>query len=523
MTRWTFWVLAIPVALVLILVAVGAGINEPLRGYIERQANRSLTGYHVRIGSVHLHPIGFAVDFYDLVVSQDANPDPPMLRIPQLSASIQWTNLIRGRIVSDWRVLNPTVFIHQQQVEDENRDAVSVTDHGWQGAVQALYPFKINRLEIRSAQFTYADTNPLLKPIRIHGMDVNAENIRNVRSSRGRYPSTIAASGRVFGAGTLHLAGRADFLAEPFAAVDVASRLEQIPLTDLEPVLRHVNLVVREGTASVYGRLEYAPWAKNIHVERIVVQGAQADFVHHPVASRDTEEKVVEGAKDVVTTNKTPNIVWAVDRVEVKDSTVGFVNKGSRPSYRVFLEQTELDLKNLSNHLVEGTSEGSLEGALMGTGQVAASVIFRPETRGADMDLAVRINEASMPSMNDLWRAYGNFDVTAGVFSLFMEVTVRDGAMKGYVKPFFKAIKVYDEDQDDKKGLGRRLYERLVGGLSTLLENKGRDEVATKAEFSGRIDDPRMNNWQAVVHLVQNAFFQAILPGFEGEAGRASG
>jgi len=160
---------------------------------------------------------------------------------------------------------------------------------------------------------------------------------------------------------------------------------------------------------------------------------------------------------------------------------------------------------------------------LMGTGHVEASLTFRPETRGPDMDLAVRIHNASMRSLNDLWRAYGNVDVAAGRFSLFMEVSVNEGAMKGYVKPFFRSIKVYDEKQDDEKGLGRRLYERLVGGLSTLLENRSRDEVATKADFSGRIADPNMNNWQAVVHLVQNAFFQTILPGFEGQVRESSG
>jgi hypothetical protein len=73
---------------------------------------------------------------------------------------------------------------------------------------------------------------------------------------------------------------------------------------------------------------------------------------------------------------------------------------------------------------------------------------------------------------------------------------------------------VYDARQDSDKSMFRKLYEGLVGGLSKLLENTPRDEVATKTTVSGRIDNPRTNTAETIVRLIQNAFFQAILPGF---------
>lgn len=72
----TAWLIAPPVAPALILVAVSAGINEPLRGHLERRANAALIGYQVRLGGLHLHPLGFSIDFYDLTVSQSENPEP---------------------------------------------------------------------------------------------------------------------------------------------------------------------------------------------------------------------------------------------------------------------------------------------------------------------------------------------------------------------------------------------------------------------------------------------------------------
>jgi hypothetical protein len=117
--------------------------------------------------------------------------------------------------------------------------------------------------------------------------------------------------------------------------------------------------------------------------------------------------------------------------------------------------------------------------------------------------------------MNDLFRAYGNFDVDEGRFSLYSEVHVHDREIKGYVKPFFADLDVYDSSQDQEKGVAQRAYEGIVGGVAGLLENRARDEVATRTDISGRIDDPRTSTLDVIVNLVRNAFFQAILPGFE--------
>jgi len=65
------------------------------------------------------------------------------------------------------------------------------------------------------------------------------------------------------------------------------------------------------------------------------------------------------------------------------------------------------------------------------------------------------------------------------------------------------------------------VYERVVSGVAKLLENRAREEVATKAPVEGRIDNPNVSLVDVVIRLVQNAFFKAILPGFDLELGRA--
>jgi hypothetical protein len=59
-----------------------------------------------------------------------------------------------------------------------------------------------------------------------------------------------------------------------------------------------------------------------------------------------------------------------------------------------------------------------------------------------------------------------------------------------------------------------------VGGVANLLENRERKEVATQADISGPVDNPGSSTWQVIGRLIQNAFFRAILPGFDQELAR---
>ena len=158
-----------------------------------------------------------------------------------------------------------------------------------------------------------------------------------------------------------------------------------------------------------------------------------------------------------------------------------------------------------------------LSGSFMGSGRTAAHATFRPQKTGADFDLNLKIEGTQMTAMNDLWRAYGKFDVVAGEFSVYTQLKVKDGHIDGYVKPIFKDMKVYDKEQDKDKTFFKKLYEKTVQGLSTLLKNKKRQEVVTVADISGSVSNPRARPSEIISKLLENAFIKAILPGFERE------
>jgi len=92
---------------------------------------------------------------------------------------------------------------------------------------------------------------------------------------------------------------------------------------------------------------------------------------------------------------------------------------------------------------------------------------------------------------------------------------VRDGMIDGYVKPLFKNVSVYDTKQDQAKSLPHRIYEQILGGMSWILANRPRDEVATTTRITGKLSDPQTSTVEIVLGLIQNAFFKAVLPGLE--------
>jgi Domain of Unknown Function (DUF748) len=517
--RWR-WIVAIMALPVVLLVATDVLLDEPIRRQVEQRMNERLKGYKVTLQGADFHVWGFSLDLLNLVVVQEANPDPPIARIPKLSASVQWRELIWGKVVADFRFLRPVVHFNLAHFRAEQKDPRPVKEKGWQEALESIYPVKINEFRIVEGDVTYEDRGPF-KPLHVTRVNFKADNIRNIRSRTHSYPSPIHLDAVVFDTGSLVADGHADFLGVPHPGAKANLKVQGIPLDYLKPITERYNLAVRKGTLSIDGTVEYASDGGTLAVVReLVADSLDLDWVHTAqtkAAEEQTTQKAKETAQEV--SNK-PEMLLRVEHARIQKSTFGFVNAAAKPTYRVFISDTQADIKNLSNHSTEGTATATLRGKFMGSGATVLSANFRPEKNGPDFDLAVRVENTDMRAMNDLLRAYGKFDVVSGLFSLYAELAVKNGQVQGYIKPLFRDLKAYDKRQDKEKSAFRKLYEKLVGGVSKLVENEPRSEVATKAEIKGRLDNPKASTWEVLVNLIRNAFFKAILPGFDEELTR---
>ena len=181
----------------------------------------------------------------------------------------------------------------------------------------------------------------------------------------------------------------------------------------------------------------------------------------------------------------------------------------------MFFGDADIALKNLSNHQRQGPAGLTLRGKFMGSGDTNVSGNFLASQNGPTFDLNVAIQNTDLPSMNDILRAYGRFDVAAGQFSVFSEIDIKDGDMSGYVKPMFANLEVYNYQKDKGTGVLHQAKELMIGGASHLFKNRSTRQVATKVDLKGKLTAPDISTWQAIVQVLHNAFIQAILPGFD--------
>jgi Domain of Unknown Function (DUF748) len=512
---WTAGILAV---VILLLIVVPPLASEPVRRSMERRMNAALKGYTVHIERLRVRPLGLGVTLVNLSLRQNENPEPPVAVFPRLKATVQWRELLALRLVADFLLDRPVAYVNLSQLRQEASDETPVKQKGWQQALEQIYPLKINLFRVRDGEITYVDEDPK-RPLHITHLHLTANNIRNIHSKDRTYPSPVHAEAIVFGTGHAKVDGHADFLAEPFMGIHVLMNLERIPLDYFHPIIARSNLGIQNGVMHLSGEVEYAPRVRLAHLQDLTVRNMRLDYIHTAptaAAERQRRQAVGQAAKEA---SRDPNTLLRVDHLALENCNIGLVNKAASPGYRVFLAPVTLQIENFSNGFASGPARVRLQGKFMGAGRASATATFRADAKGPDFDLKGQIEDTPMQTMNDLFRSYGKFDVVAGRFSFYTELKVAHGRIDGYVKPLFQDMKVYDKRQDAEKSVFRKLYEKLVGGVANLLENRRR-EVATQADISGPVENPRSSTWQVIGRLIQNAFFRAILPGFDEELAR---
>jgi Domain of Unknown Function (DUF748) len=525
LSRWTLWTGVGIAALLIAIWIVSYAIDGPLTRYMQRSVNERLKGYTASVGRAHFNPFNLSVNLYEVGLVQDAHPDPPIARLPRVWADLEWSSLLRLQVVAKFVFIEPVLYVDRNHFQQEAKDPTPVKERGWQEALRAVYPVEMNLLRVRNGAVTYLERGDT-RPLELKGINVDARNIRNVRSPDREYPSRVRVETNVFHDGYVVVDGRADFMAEPHVTFKGDAKLERIVLDYFAPILERYHVRIRGGTLTAEGSVEYGRDVQTVALRTVDVAGLDADYDYREAAPKPEKavaEKTKEKAGEVA---NAPDTLVQAESIHVTGS-VGMVNHSVTPAYRVFVSNVDLSVKNFSNQFSEGPATARMTGRFMGSGNTVVAATFRPEDKGPDFDLDVRIDDTDMRTMNDMLRAYGKFDVARGLFSFYTELKVKNQTVDGYIKPLFRDLKAYDRRQDAEKSSFRKLYEKLVGGVSKVLENwTPRREVATKTTVEGTLGGggAKVSTGEALVNLVRNAFFRAILPGFDAELrGRGNG
>lgn len=488
--------------------------NEPLRRRVESGMNAALDGYTVRIGSLRYNPLGLSVVLRDVVIVQDAHPDPPVADVSKIAASVQWLAVLRLDLVGDLEIDEPRIHLDLRHARAEATDARSVAERGWQEAVQEIYPLEINHFAVTDGSVTYIEPGGA-GPVRLTHVFLTAENIRNVASDEGTYPSPVHLSAWLQDTARLQVDGEADFLAVPHPGMRGDFQVQGLELRHLAPVMRHAGADIRGGHASAWGAFEYAAKKAALDLRDVRVSDADITYVKSTPGQASPADAATTGAAEVT---QEPAALVKAERIVIDRSTLGYRDDTTDPPYRLYVADTRAEVRDFTNvRNGDGATPGkaTVRGKFMASGHTRMDATFQPRADRTDFSLSLAVDDTDARRLNELWRAYGGLDVERGVFSVYSELSVHESRIDGYVKTIVEDLDVVGPDEE--QSLPSKVYERIVGGVATVLRNQPRDQVATEVDLSGPLENPDASTLEIAGNIIRNAFFDAILPGFRDE------
>ncbi len=212
-----------------------------------------------------------------------------------------------------------------------------------------------------------------------------------------------------------------------------------------------------------------------------------------------------------------------INRFEVSDGTIRYKDEGSRPPVDIKMINAFVLAQNLRNSYDSSTVLPAeiRASATVYEGTIEFRMKLNPLAEAPTFDLNTELKNTNLVELNDFFQAYAKVDVNKGTFGLYAEAAAKDGKFAGYIKPLIKDLDILGkEDRDDN--ILRKLWEGFAGSVGQIFKNQSQDQVATKIPFAGNIDAPNTNLWYAILHILRNAFVQALQPAIDNEITIAS-
>lgn len=217
---------AIAIAVVVLSLFVAARIAlNPVAAWATQKGLDGLSGYQGEFKSVKvsLFPLRFTVE--DLRLVQDGTEvEDAVLTVKKLVATAKWTDVVRGRLIASARADHAHLKVMLGQTEappevqkaaKEGSEKLARNEFDVAKTLEAVVPFRVDRLELADAEVTLIDaTDPKQPRIWLNDIEFVAENIANRDELDQRAPLMLTGRATVQKTGVLKLLVVADLLDE---------------------------------------------------------------------------------------------------------------------------------------------------------------------------------------------------------------------------------------------------------------------------------------------------------------------
>lgn len=210
-----------------------------------------------------------------------------------------------------------------------------------------------------------------------------------------------------------------------------------------------------------------------------------------------------------------------INRVAVTDGQVKLLKLFSKANTDLSLQKFQGEIRNIRN---VDEKPGRLPSPIWATGDVPgwggtmrfdANMYVLKQT--PDFDYNLRFNDLQLTELNTLAREYAKIDFERGTISVFSEMAMNDGKLKGYLKPLTKNMQVFKLKEHDDRTIGSFFRELLAEAGSEVLENQRKDQVATKIPLQGDVSDVSVDIWTTIFGVLRNAYIEAFEKKFDND------
>lgn len=208
-----------------------------------------------------------------------------------------------------------------------------------------------------------------------------------------------------------------------------------------------------------------------------------------------------------------------INIVTFKNGKIAYRDFSAKPQVNIDIHGLNGQLENLRN--VEDKSQRlpstlTANGTSIGNGKLQLNGKLNVLRKTTDMDMDVKLENASLPALNSYMRDSAGIDFEKGNLSIYSEFAVKDGTLNGYVKPIATDISIVDIEKDASNPVAL-IWESIVSIVMEIFENQPRDQFATKIEISGQVGNVDTDFWSTLGGIFRNAFIKAFDKGTEGE------
>jgi hypothetical protein len=252
---------------------------------------------------------------------------------------------------------------------------------------------------------------------------------------------------------------------------------------------------------------------KGIVTLEIYMDSLEVNFV-----LRDEEKVVEEVDRENLADQLSALIPFHINVLRIENSFISYVDPTTDPKVDIYLADFFLEATNLRNIEKENDTLPAtvhVEGITMGKGFMIANARLNAMKEIPDFEFDFKLENFDIDQLNDFTDAYAGFTVNEGQLNIYAEAAAFEGAITGYVKPLIEDMEVAPTEDDDASLL-QEAYEAVLDVVARILQNPDTENIGTRVEFEGRIDEPEVAVMDAVWILLRNAFLESISKGIEG-------